>query len=149
MNILNLSEATLNILSTVTVSIILIDILYSWSVVSDSIRKINIGLVLKHLIVVGYLLQGRMAFAVLWIGIIMLSLYVKGLVRKKIAMFEELDELKARVNEDVIKEIARRFELDPKDFEIVELDDHTAEIQYKGKVFDASKYKNIDEKDSE
>jgi len=143
MNYLNLSEQALNIISSITIAIIFIDIFYSMFTQRgrpDSIRKINIGLILKHLIVIGYLAQGRLIFAGLWIGIIMLAMWTRSLARKHEVFKEDLKKIRAEINVKVIAKMAEDFDLDPKDFAIEETDEHTATIMYKGEVFDASKH---------
>lgn len=108
------------------------------------VRNITITLVFYHLMVLAELGVGNFGWALMWLGCTVLWM----IMRKKYKETRDMiNEFKDEVNKRVINQIAEDFELDPKDFSIVDKSHNEVEIHYKGKIFNAAEHKRPDGED--
>lgn len=142
------SEQTLGIISTITLALIWVGIAIMWSpgyMKKSKIKYYNAVIIVDHLIVIGYLLQGKLFWAALWVGMIMLTFWTRSLAKRSQALHEELERIKAELDKKVIEKISSDFGLDPADFEIQRNEEsNSGTILYKGEIFDASEHELVE-----
>ena len=144
--IINFSEETLGIRSLITTGLIILTIIIGFPGTKRS-RQLwtnTLDLFLLHFVVIGYVLQGKMFWAGLWVILIMVTFWTRNLIKRNIEMKGHIDEMKQEINEKIIQSVAKRFGLSAEDFELRTEEDKTY-LYYKDELWDESKHKNLED----